>query len=57
MARPKGSKVIPCQSPVTNKKKCKGRMIGLIGDKARCATCGFEIKFTKKLLRENGKDV
>lgn len=47
MARPKGSKVIPCPE-----RKCTGRIVALPGEKGVCSTCGKEVRLTKKLLKE-----
>ncbi len=55
MARPKGSKAIPCQNPAKGRNKCKGQMVGMPGDKVTCKHCGYSVKFTKKLLKEYGK--
>jgi hypothetical protein len=50
MARPKGSKSVPCTKP-----RCKGQVIGLVGTSGVCAKCGTKIRITKKLLKELGK--
>lgn len=50
MARPPGSKVIPCTNP-----KCKGKVVALPGDTVVCKTCGTKIRVTKKMLKELGK--
>lgn len=50
MARPAGSKVVPCPG-----KKCKGRIVAKVGEKGKCPKCGEEVRFTKKLMSELGK--
>jgi len=50
MARPLGSKVVPCP-----KKRCNGKIVAKVGDKGKCKYCGTELRMTKKLLRELGK--
>jgi hypothetical protein len=47
MARPKGSKVVPCP-----KKKCKGKIVAMPGKVGVCGTCGEKVKFTKELLKK-----
>jgi len=50
MARPKGTKVVPCP-----KKKCPGRIVAMPGKAGICSTCGTKVVFTKALLKELGK--
>lgn len=51
MARPTGAKVISCTTP-----KCKGKIVAKIGEKGTCKHCGASVKFTKKLMKELGKE-
>jgi len=53
MARPKGSKVVPC--PNTKPRKCKGKIVGMQGETGTCPHCGTKVRITKKLLKELGK--
>lgn len=50
MARPLGTKVIPCPT-----KKCNGRIVAKAGEIGVCKQCGEKVKFTRKLLAEYGK--
>jgi len=50
MARPKGSKVIPCPA-----KKCAGKIVAIPGATGVCSICGEKVKFTKAMLKELGK--
>jgi len=52
MARPTGSKVIPCPN-----KKCKGKIVAMVGAKGTCIHCGEVVRFTKKYLRSLGKKI
>ncbi len=52
MARPKGSKVVPCPA-----KRCQGKIVATVGATGVCSHCGEKVRFTKKLLRELGKNV
>lgn len=47
MARPKGSKVVPCP-----KKKCTGKIVAMPGATGVCSICQEKVKFTQKLLKE-----
>jgi hypothetical protein len=50
MARPKGSKVVPCTT-----RKCPGKIVAMPGETGKCSLCGAKVKFTKALLKELGK--
>jgi hypothetical protein len=47
MARPKGSKVVPCPE-----RKCEGKVVALPGETGVCSICGKKVKFTKALMKE-----
>jgi hypothetical protein len=50
MARPKGTKVIPCPN-----RKCAGKIVAKPGATGVCSSCGEKVKFTASLLKELGK--
>jgi hypothetical protein len=50
MARPKGSKVVPCP-----KRKCPGKIVAMPGEVGTCSVCSEKVKFTKVLLKELAK--
>jgi len=56
MARPNGSKVIDCTGK-NGRKKCTGKIVAMVGTMGVCVHCGEKVRFTKKLMRELGKDV
>jgi hypothetical protein len=50
MARPKGSKVVPCTT-----RKCSGKIVAMPGEVGVCSICGAKVRFTKAKLKELGK--